>query len=211
MKSLLIVAFAFASAGVVAQEASKGVEDDDISGVWHGVFRLGADGADANRVAFVPLNMLLTLYVLDLDVAGEEVEGTLVVGNAVDRRTAAERAMDALGLPGNEGPAAPSPRPITGTIDGDTLTVETTTLANRPRTITAKVRRDRMRAEIRTGPETRSVLLRRCLPSPDAPGECSLDALWAQYLEQTGSRPARVPTPEEIRRAVVPATNPETY
>src|SRR5690606_34807281 len=98
-----------------------------------------------------------------------------------------------------------APRPMAGVIDGKTLMLETTTPVGPPLAITAEVGANRMRAEVRAGQEQRTVLLRRCRPARNSAGDdCSLDALWEQYLREGSRRPRAAPTPEEIQRANVP-------
>jgi len=89
-------------------------------------------------------------------------------------------------LPAKEAPAPPSVAyKIVGTMDGQTLALEGRMPMVALRTIDARVKRDRMRAEVDNGQTTHHVTLERCTPSADDENACSTEALWQAYLEKS--------------------------
>lgn len=199
MKLTSLTAIAFSSCAVFAADADEHSADHVASGVWYGTYPIDLAGGGRGTPV---------LYVLDLRVTDAEVVGTLAIGSGVDRRTAGERAMASLGLPGKNAPKAPVPLPIVGTVDEDELDLTTRKLTGLRQTVVAKVDADRMRAQVGTRQATRMVRLRRCEPSGGNAGDdCSLDALWAQYLKLSNRKTSSPPSPSEFR-ALVPPLNP---
>jgi hypothetical protein len=193
--------------------ANESAADQDVAGVWYGTYKAQSnDYSSGFGGSFNPTRTDLTFYRLELEVNGDEVVGTMVVGRKVDTRSRRDKAMAGLGLPAPQAPALPPEYSIVGTVGGQDLALEALMPRVTPKTITASVKGDRMRAEVTTGPITQFLRLDRCEPSSDAAEEsCSAEALWRSYLDVSSHRRGERPIPgiSALRAAESDARLPE--
>lgn len=187
LKSTLVAAAWCSALAVVGSDAARA---QDPTGVWYGTYRITPSelstsaGRDLSQLSGSATSLIF--YRLELDANGRDITGTMVVGRGVDTRTSREKAMAALGVPAKAPPAPPSVAyKIVGIVDGQTLALEGRMPMVQLRTIDARVKGDRMRAEVNNGQTIHHVTLERCTPPPDDADACSTEALWTAYLEQS--------------------------
>lgn len=209
----------FLLSGILAAHATAAQESPSphaAQGTWYGAY---VDDSPCNRRPSVPsssggmsarsiiCSFPPILYVLQVDVQGEEAVGTLTTGPAppMTSYTAMQRVLQSKEL------ETPDALELRGTVEGNSLSIAT---ADDVIVMEAKVRRDRMDAQVvsKTADGEQAVRFERCVPdskSRRTASECSIEALWRRLAEENSG--PRLPPPTSSISRMPPSLGQQPF